>query len=113
MSVKINVISCVEKFKNEKFTVFEIKTSDGKTYQAYNEFEQGEHEVDVTANPNPTYPDRIKKVSTKPKFGAPKDYTFEKKKVALECAVKFHEGTTARKETMILETVNIFYEWLK
>lgn len=90
MSEKINVISCTVKMEKPDFTVYDVKTSDGKTFQSYKEFEAGEHEVEITPNKNPAYPATIKKLSAKPKFGgAVKDYTFEKRKAALEIAATF------------------------
>lgn len=96
---KINVISCTVKMEKPEFTVYEIKTSDGRTFQSYKEFESGEHEVEITPNKNPAYPANIKKVSAKPKFGGGvKDYTFEKRKAALEIAASLVSGKSLESE---------------
>ena len=54
---------------------------------SFQEFTEGEEcEIEIKPNSNPQYAPSFSKVGAAKKgFGAAKDYTFEKKRVALEC----------------------------
>ena len=80
--------------KNGKaWKIYEVQLEDGRTGDSFNEFKEGEEcEIEVKPNSNPQYNPNFEKVGAKKGFGAPKDYTFEKKRVALECAVALING---------------------
>ena len=87
-SKTINVVSCTLKADKGSFKIYTITDTDGTKYDSFAELEAGEHEVDITPNENPAFPAKIKKkASAKKAFVAgQKDYTFEKRKFALEMA---------------------------
>lgn len=89
---KINVKTCTHKKSGEsngkEWTIYEVETIDGKKYDTFKELSPGEHEGVIEKSPNPAYNDKFKIPSGGKKGGFQKDYTFEKKRVALECATK-------------------------
>lgn len=85
---KIKVVSCTHKKSGESngksWTIYEVETDDGRKLDTFVDLEQGEHEGVIEKNPNPAYNDKFKVPQKKKGFN--KDYTFEKRRVALECA---------------------------
>lgn len=117
METKITVQSCVLKKEGSKdgksWKIFEITTDTGKKYDSFEEFSIGEHSVIVTPDTSgKSYNDKIAKPKEN-KFGgfAKKDYTFDKKRVALECAVSLvNSGKSDIKS--IKELSENFYQYL-
>jgi hypothetical protein len=74
--------------KNGKpWTIREIELDNGRKGDSFDEFTEGEDvEVEATPNSNIEYNDTFKKVGASAKKPFTKDWTFEKKRVALECA---------------------------
>ena len=91
---KVKVKSCTIKKNGEKngkkWTIHEVTLEDGRKGDSFDEMKEGgEYEIEVKANSNPQYnPSFI--LHKEQKKGFPqRDYTFDKKKSALELAVSF------------------------
>jgi hypothetical protein len=80
---RIEITSCEEKLKRDNFTIYTLKCADGQTYDCFEKLDPGTHEGTVQENANPQYNSTFKPKKDK-KFG--KNYDFEKRRVALECA---------------------------
>lgn len=93
-SKTINVVSCTVKADKGTYKVYTITDSDGTKYDSFAEMDNGEHEVEVVPNENPAFPSKIKKKASVKKAFVPgqKDYTFEKRKFALEIANHYAQG---------------------
>lgn len=92
MPEKITIKTVKEKNSGEKdgrkWKVCTVTTEDGRTFDTFDTVEPGkEYEVNIKESSNPAYNPVFSIVKNK-KFGPGKDYTFEKKRVALECAVR-------------------------
>lgn len=90
--MKITVKEIKVKKQTPEFTISEVTTDIGEKLDTFDALEIGkEYDGTIKENSNPQYNANFK--LDKPKNGAGKtfpvkDYTFEKKKVALECAVQ-------------------------
>lgn len=77
--MKITVKSCEVKTQNEKFTVYKVTTDTGAKYESFEQLEVGkEYEGEVKESPPYAPQFKVKKDR--------KNYDFEKRRVALECA---------------------------
>lgn len=88
---KINVKSCVLKKEGEKngkaWKIYEITTDTGTKYDSFEEWAIGEHEAEITPDTSGKgYNGKISKKKAAVNFPR-RDYTFDKRRVALECAV--------------------------
>lgn len=108
---KINIASCEILKDNGSFKTYKILDTEGNRYGSTEEFEIGEQEVQVTVSGQYTNIKKIKTASEK-KFPV-KDYTFEKKKVALEQAVCFLATKPDSKSEHILLLADKLFEFLK
>ena len=111
---KIKVIDVKVKKTTDKYTIVEVTTLDGKKYDSFDSFTVGEEcEVEVTANANALYNSNIKKPKAQGKAGfAPKNYDFDRKRVALECAVSMVVSGKITFE-QLNQTRDKFHEFLK
>lgn len=91
METKIKVTATVIKKQTDKYTIREITAEDGKKYDTFDDLKEGEeYSGIITPNANPAYNSRFqqsKPEGAKKMFGTPKDWTFEKKRAALQCAI--------------------------
>lgn len=90
----ITAVKCTVKKTGEKdgkgWTIYEVETSDGAKYDSFTLIELNKQiDVEITPNSNPQYNAsiRLPKSATGVKFPS-KNYAFERKRVALECAVQ-------------------------
>ncbi len=111
MKIKVSTVS-VKKTgeKNGKtWTISTITTEDGNTYDTFDTLEVGK-EYEGEAKPNPPYTDNFS--LTRKSGGFPKkDYTFEKRRVALECATSLMASGMIKGEHLIA-TRDKFFEYL-
>lgn len=90
---KVKVKSCTikksGKKNNKKWTIHEVTLEDGRKGDSFDEMKEGqEYEIEIKANSNPSYNPSFTIQNKEQKKGfAPKDYTFEKKRTALELAI--------------------------
>lgn len=110
--MKIKVKYCNIKVQKESFTIYSVKDEiTGKIFDCFDELEEGkEYEGEVKENSNPQYSDTFK--VKKDRKGFTKDYTFEKKKVALECAVNLCSSDKIPLE-QLTQCRDKFFEYLK
>jgi len=89
---KVKVKSCTIKKSgeknNKKWTIHEVTLEDGRKGDSFDEMKEGqEYEIEVKANANAAYnPSFILQKEQKKGFPQ-RDYTFEKKRAALEFSV--------------------------
>jgi len=77
-----------EKNDGTKWTIWEITLEDGRKGDSFNEMKVGqEYEIEIKPNSNPQYNPSFVVAKEQKKGFATRDYTFDKKRVALECAV--------------------------
>ena len=123
---KVKVKSCTPKAFGDK-TIFNIVLEDGRTGSSYNEefstaLPNEEIEADVKPSGRefpkgtPTYYFNIaKKTDGKFKSFTPKDYTFEKRKAALEQAVLYTKESdliAKDKDVVVLNRAEKFFTFL-
>lgn len=112
--MKITVKEIKVKKQTPEFTISEITTDMGEKLDTFDALEIGkEYEGTIKENSNPQYNANFK--LDKPKNGngktfPQKDYTFEKKRVALECAVNManKQGLKATDVVTVAETFHKF-----
>ncbi len=104
---KVNIVSCELLKDNGSYKTYAIKDTEGKRYGSTEFFENGEQEVEIVINGSFT---NLKKPKTgQAKFGTAKDWTFEKKKAALEAA-----STLGNVDAdALLINARAIYEWIK
>lgn len=113
MIQKINIAKC-ELFKdNGSYKTYAVYDTEGKRYGSTESFESGEIEVEVTVNGNYTNIKKVKPLSEK-KFAPSKDWTFEKKKFAMETAIESFKlsNETLRDREYLVKIADYFYAWL-
>lgn len=115
---KVKIAKTTIKRSGEKdgkpWKIYEVTLSDGRKGDSFDEFNEGEEcEIEVKANSNPNYNPTFKKAGKEGgKRGfAPKDYTFEKRKTALECAVQMCVSGKVTPEQLVA-TRDKFFEYL-
>lgn len=89
---KVKVTSSIVKKSGEKngkkWTIYEVTLSDGRKGDSFDEMKEGqEYEIEVKPNSNPQYNPSFIVAKEQKKGFAPRDYTFDKRRVALECAI--------------------------
>lgn len=89
---KVKVKSCTVKKSGEKngkkWTIYEVTLEDGRKGDCFDDLKGGqEYEIDIKPNANPTYNPSFTVQKEQKKGFAQRDYTFEKKRAALEFAV--------------------------
>jgi hypothetical protein len=116
MAEKVKIKSCVFKREGinksgEPYKSYEIELEDGRKGNSFAEFLPGEEcEIEIKVPSDPKYLPNFSKVQAK-KFGT-KDYAFEKKRVALECAVSLINSGKIPFEKLV-EARDKFFEYLK
>jgi hypothetical protein len=117
MSEKVIIKSVVD---NKKLVgdkpIFQVELSDGRKGATYDkeflDFKEGQ-EVELNIKEGKEYQGKMQyyfnvlKPDTKKSF-APRDYTFDKKRVALECAVGFSKGLDV-KSADVIKVANYFF----
>jgi hypothetical protein len=84
----ITVETSVIKKQSATYTIYAVTTKCGQTLDTFDKLDPGkEYKGTIVPNSNPQYNSSFKLKKDDKKFGAPKDYTFEKRRVALECTV--------------------------
>lgn len=112
--MKIRVKTVKVKKQTPEFTISEIETDMGEKLDTFDKLEEGgEYDGTIKANDNPKYNANFK--LDKPKNGGgktfpQKDYTFEKKRVALECAVSL-ANKQGLKATDVVAVADTFYKY--
>lgn len=97
---------------NKAWKITEVTLEDGRKGDSFQEFKEGEEcEIEVKPNSNPNYNAQFTKVMPKKAGFAPKDYTFEKKRVALECTVSLIASGKVEMKNME-ECRNKFFNYL-
>jgi hypothetical protein len=87
MSQTIKVQSCNLKISKPDYNIYEVLDEQGNKYDYLGKEPLiGTVSGEVTPNANAAYNSRLKVIKDKKAF-APRDYTFDKRRVALECAV--------------------------
>jgi hypothetical protein len=107
----IKVESSKVKKTTDKFTIYEVIDDQGKKYDSFEELAPGEHKVEIKPNANPQYNPQIKVIKDKKPFGAPRDYTFDKRRCALESAVRLATAGVIKLE-QLTATRDKFFEYL-
>lgn len=110
MPEKINIKSCSVKKQTDSYTIYEITDSEGKKYDSFEKMDEGEVEVIVT--PNGNYNPKISKIKDVKGGKFQKDWTFEKRKAALECAVTYASKNTSAESSEVMKVADRFYNWL-
>ena len=110
---KIKVKSVSVKKQTDTYTIREVVCEDGRRLDTFDDLKEGqEYSGDVVPNSNDKYNANFKlpKEGKGGKF-PPRDYTFDKRRVALECAVQM---CCAGKVTadQLTATRDKFYEYL-
>lgn len=113
MSEKITIKSCVLKKSNENYKLYDVETTDGRKGRSFDEFKPGDT-VEVDIKNDEKYGLTFFKVKEMKKNGFPtKDYIFEKRKAALECAVSLAgKSEKALKSDEVVKVAEKFYEFL-
>ena len=98
---------------NKAWTIYEVTLEDGRKGDSFNEMKEGqEYEIEVKANSNPQYnPSFIIPKEQKKGGFAPRDYTFDKRRVALECAVSMANNKLIALDKLT-ETRDKFFAYL-
>lgn len=116
---KVTVVSCTEKKRGNKngkdWVIYSLQLEDGRTAETFDKCEPLDiFEAEMTEDPQ--YGWKLKKPKTNGAGGKfpVKDYTFEKRRVALESAVASiqHVEQVVKRESVI-DLANYYYEWLK
>ena len=108
MSEKLKIISCTLKKDGGSYKIYSCTSEGGRTGDTFKEVTPGEYDVEIT--PNGQYADKWKIVEPK-KFGTPRDYTFEKKRSALEFAVNLASNGIIKTE-QIDAAMDKFFNYL-
>ena len=115
--VKVDIIRIKKEGLSKEgkpYKLYEVQLMDGRKGDSFSDFLNGEEcEIEIKENANPAYNPFFIKAGVIKKAGgfAPKDYTFEKRKVALECATSLIvAGKFAIDQQMIL--TERFFEYL-
>lgn len=88
VKVKSSIIKKQGEKNNKKWTIYEVTLEDGRKGDCFDEVKEGqEYEIEIKPNTNPQYNPSFVVAKEQKKGFAPRDYTFDKKRVALECAV--------------------------
>lgn len=88
VKVKSSTIKKQGEKNGKKWTIYEVILDDGRKGDCFDEIKDGqEYEIEIKANSNPQYNPSFALVKEQKKGFAPRDYTFDKRRVALECAV--------------------------
>jgi hypothetical protein len=108
----IKVVSSSLKKATDKFKIYEITDEQGLKYDSFDDLPAGEHKVEITPNSNPSYNSRIKVIKDKKGFGfTPRDTTFDKRRCALESAVRLAAAGQIKLE-QLTPTRDKFFEYL-
>lgn len=112
VKVKSSIIKKQGEKNSKKWTIHEVTLEDGRKGDSFDEMLAGqEYEIEIKANSNPQYnPAFILHKEQKKNFGV-RDYTFEKKKAALECAISLINGKSVPLDKMN-ETRDKFFAYL-
>lgn len=107
-SEKIKAKSLVVKKATDAYTIWEVLLEDGRKVQTFDKLAIGEEVFGIVSKDQ--YGLKFKKAKDKGKFPQ-KDYGFEKRRVALECAVNManKQGLTSK---AVLQVANEFHEFL-
>lgn len=87
--VKVKSVEIKEGTKNGKnWKIFKVLLEDGRKGDCFDEMKEGmEYEIEIKPDANPNYSPKFILQKEQRKGFATKDYTLEKRKVALELAV--------------------------
>lgn len=112
VKVKSSTIKKQGEKNGKKWTIYEVTLEDGRKGDCFDEMVAGqEYEIEIKANSNPQYNPSFALVKEQKKGFAPRDYTFDKKRVALECAVSMTVNKAIPLEKLA-ETRDKFFAYL-
>jgi len=112
MKSTIKAVRVTTKKETDKYTIYEVTCPDGIKYDTFDKIVEGQqYEGTITPNENPLYNSKFKIDKPANSKFAPKDYTFEKRKVALECAVSLCAAGHLHKDS-IESTADVFIKYL-
>ncbi len=114
MAEKVKALTCKVKKQTDEYTLYDILLEDGRKGTSFEEFEIGkEIEIEIEIKGQYTNFKTVKEKKAG-KFGAPKDWAFEKRKAALELAIEATKlnGRTSTITKEILGTAKEFYNFL-
>ena len=113
---KVKIKSCVKSENAKGTTYYKIEAEDGRVGMTYDDLtsEIG-NEIELDVKEGKLYNNILQYYFNKPKNSKgffKKDYTFEKRKIALESAISYCSKNLELKTKDILECANKFYEFL-
>ena len=113
VKVKSSTIKKQGEKNGKKWTIYEVILEDGRKGDSFDEMKDGqEYELEIKPNSNPQYNPAFILPKEQKKGGfAPRDYTFDKRRVALECAVSMANNKLINLDKLT-ETRDKFFAYL-
>ena len=110
--VKTSIVKKQGEKSGKKWTIYEVILEDGRKGDSFDEMKEGqEYEIEIKANSNPQYNPSFIVAKEQKKGFAPRDYTFDKRRVALECAVSMANNKLIALDKLT-ETRDKFFTYL-